>query len=176
MLFFCITVGHIWTNRYQSIHFMCSVYVHGSKSSIKIKRTRVFARSLPWIFSSFSLGKCLGMNFFTSFFYVLSSYDGEKKLFHNTLLFFFCWFHFFPFFLNSWFLLDSQKKIFISYPSMIRCEPEKSWTLANENSLLSPTSSLVWVELFFSTVFFIMHALNTKIRWWKKYTKLKERL
>jgi len=155
MLFFCITVGHIWTNRYQSIHFMCSVYVHGSKSSIKIKRTRVFARSLPWIFSSFSLGKCLDNKALEWIFLQVSfsfyHRTTAKKSFSTLFLFYFCWFHFL---FNSWFLLVSRKKISISYPSMIRCEPEKSWTLANENSLLSPTSSLVWVELFFSTVFF----------------------
>jgi len=132
-------------------------------------------------FITFPLGKCLDIKalewiFFTSFFFFRSFIVRRGKiLFLQHFFFYFCSFHSFFLFFHCWSLLVSLKKIFISYPSVIRCEPEKSWTLANENSLLSPTSSLVWMELFFS-LFLIMHALNTKSRWWKKYTKLKERL
>jgi len=141
--------------------YMCSVYVHGSKSSMKIKRTRAFARSLPWILSPFSLGKCLDIkalewNIFTIFFSFYHCTTG-RKIFCDRFSFFtllFRRFRFIFYFLFSivgswWFPL----KTFLSHPSMIRYESEKSWTLAKEVFFLTPISSLVWVKLFFPIVF-----------------------
>jgi len=49
-----------------------------------------FVGKMPWY-------KSLGMDFFTSFFFVLSSYDGEKSIFLH-FFFYFRSFHSFPFF------------------------------------------------------------------------------
>jgi len=108
-----------------------------------------FVGKMPWYLS-------LGMEFFNKFFFFRSFIVRRGEIFflqHFFLLFPLISF-FPPFFSNCWFLQVSRKHIFISYPSVIRCEPEtEPWTLANENSLLSPTSSLVWMELCFLLFF-----------------------
>lgn len=105
ILLFCITVGHIWTNRFESIHFMCSVYVHGSKSSIKIKRTRVCLPALCLeFFHLFRWENALILKpwngfFFTSFFSFYHRTTGKKPFFTFFFLLFLLISFFFTFFL-----------------------------------------------------------------------------
>jgi len=71
-----------------------------------------FVGKMPWY-------KSLGMDFFTSFFFrFIIVWRGKIHFFTFFLLF--PLISFFSFFL----IVGSCKKIFISYPSMIRCEPE----------------------------------------------------
>merc|ERR1719283_530298 len=93
MPFFDTIVGHILTNRYQaSTSYLFRIYVHGRKSSMKIKKdARVF--NLPALcLESYllfrwenalikKLYKALELNIFYQFFFLLSSYDGRKKCF-----------------------------------------------------------------------------------------------